>query len=252
MKTKTAIVTGGAQGIGSVIAIHLLEEGCNVVVLDNDLEAIAELIEDNQRFRDNILTIKCDVAKEDEIIDAARQVTERFKEIDYIINNAAIAINKAITELSFKEWNRVIGVNLSSIFLTTKYFSPYFRNNQGVIINMASTRAFMSEPDTQAYSASKGGIYALTHSLAMSLGPNIRVNCISPGWIDVSNYQKKSERKQEKLSEEDHLQHPAGRVGTPQDIASMVEYLLSAKAEFITGQNFVIDGGMTKKMIYVE
>ncbi|PRX26897.1 NAD(P)-dependent dehydrogenase (short-subunit alcohol dehydrogenase family) [Orenia metallireducens] len=250
MKGKTAIITGGAQGIGSVIALHLLKKGCSVVVLDNDAEAIADFIEDNQEFKENILAINCDVAKEDKVIDAARKVVERFKKIDYIINNAAIAINKAIMELSFEEWNRVVGVNLSSIFLITKYFRPYFRNNQGVIINMASTRAFMSESNTEAYSASKGGIYALTHSLAMSLGPVIRVNCISPGWIDVSNYQKKSERKQEKLSKEDHLQHPAGRVGTPQDIASMVEYLLSDKAEFITGQNFVIDGGITKKMIY--
>ncbi|MCU0897926.1 MAG: SDR family oxidoreductase, partial [Burkholderiales bacterium] len=115
-----------------------------------------------------------------------------------------------------------------------------------------STRALQSEPNTEAYSASKGGLVALTHALAVSLGPAIRVNCVSPGWIDTSGWKKRSRRKQEALRPVDHAQHPAGRVGTPEDIAAMVLYLVSDGAAFVTGQNFVVDGGMTRKMIYTD
>ena len=127
----------------------------------------------------------------------------------------------------------------------------FLKNLKGSIINISSTRTFQSEPNTEAYSASKGGILALTHSLAISLGPEIKVNCISPGWIDVSGIKKKSKANQIELSEADHSQHPAGRVGKPEDIANMVLFLLNPENDFITGQNFIIDGGMTRKMIYV-
>ncbi len=121
-----------------------------------------------------------------------------------------------------------------------------------MIVNIASTRAMQSEPHTEAYSATKGGLVALTHALAMSLGPDVRVNCISPGWIAVSEWKKRSQRKAADLRQEDHAQHPAGRVGIPGDVAALVAFLISYEAGFITGQNFVVDGGMTKKMIYVE
>jgi NAD(P)-dependent dehydrogenase (short-subunit alcohol dehydrogenase family) len=120
----------------------------------------------------------------------------------------------------------------------------------GSIVNIASTRALQSEANTEAYSASKGGVVALTHALAVSLGPDIRVNCISPGWIAVDDWKKSARRKQPVLRPEDHAQHPVGRVGHPEDIAALAAYLISSKASFITGQNFVVDGGMTKKMIY--
>jgi hypothetical protein len=123
--------------------------------------------------------------------------------------------------------------------------------NKGVIINIASTRALMSEPNTEAYSASKGGLLSLTHALAMSFAPDVRVNAISPGWIETSHLKKSSKRQMVEHSMEDRLQHPVGKVGEAKDIAGMVEYLLTDKASFITGQNFIIDGGMTKKMIYV-
>jgi len=122
---------------------------------------------------------------------------------------------------------------------------------EGAIINIASTRALMSEPDTESYSASKGGLAALTHALAISFGPEVRVNCISPGWIDVSAWQKHNRRRPEALSEADHEQHPAGRVGRVEDVAAMAVFLASEESGFITCQNFVVDGGMTKKMIYV-
>jgi NAD(P)-dependent dehydrogenase (short-subunit alcohol dehydrogenase family) len=145
----------------------------------------------------------------------------------------------------------VIAVNLTGMFLLVKYTLPCFRNGKGAIVNIASTRASMSEADTEAYSASKGGVVALTHALALSLGPKIRVNCISPGWIETLSGKKKSRREFPKFSAADHGQHPAGRVGTTEDVAEMALFLLSDKAGFITGQNFVVDGGMTKKMIYV-
>jgi hypothetical protein len=133
-----------------------------------------------------------------------------------------------------------------------KHCVSHLRQARGAIVNIASTRALQSEAHTEAYSATKGGLVALTHALAVSLGPDVRVNCVSPGWIAASEWKKRSQRKAADLRREDHAQHPAGRLGTPQDIAAMVAFLISDEAGFITGQNFVVDGGMTKKMIYVE
>jgi len=126
------------------------------------------------------------------------------------------------------------------------------RAAQGAIVNVASTRALQSEPHTEAYSAAKGGVVALTHALAMSLGPAVRVNCVSPGWIDVRAWRKTTRRDTTPLSGADHAQHPVGRAGKPEDVAGLIAWLLSEEAGFVTGQNFVIDGGMTRKMIYVE
>ena len=167
------------------------------------------------------------------------------------MNNAAIAISKPVSELTLQEWNRVIAVNLTSCFLTAKHAFQFLKANNGCIVNIASTRALMSEPDTEGYSASKGGIVALTHALAVSFAPFVRVNAISPGWIETGDQKKSRARIPVTHSEADRMQHPVGRVGEPGDIATMIEFLLSEKATFITGQNFVIDGGITKKMIYV-
>lgn len=146
----------------------------------------------------------------------------------------------------------MIGTNLTGMFLCVKHSVSHLRCARGAIINIASTRAIQSEPNTEAYSAAKGGVLAFTHALAMSLGPDIRVNCISPGWIDVSEWKKCRLAKNPHFTEQDHAQHPAGRVGKPEDIATLVAFLISDEAEFITGQNIIVDGGMTKKMIYVE
>jgi NAD(P)-dependent dehydrogenase (short-subunit alcohol dehydrogenase family) len=166
----------------------------------------------------------------------------RFGGLDALINNAGIAdpAGGPIERLSLEDWNRKIAVNLTGMFLMTKHCVPHLRRTAGTIVNIASTRALQSEPDTEAYAATKGGVIALTHALAMSLGPRVRVNCISPGWIAKG-----------RLAKRDHAQHPTGRAGRPEDIGEMIAFLLSDAAGFITGQNFVVDGGMTRKMIYV-
>jgi len=155
-------------------------------------------------------------------------------------------------DLSLAEWNQVIGTNLTGSFLLAKHCGDHLQRNNGRIVNIASTRALMSEPDTEAYAASKGGIVALTHALALSLGPQVTVNCISPGWIETCEWKKQSARHTAKHSDADKAQHPVGRVGKPEDIASLVAYLVSPEASFITGANFVVDGGMTRKMIYED
>lgn len=246
---KNIIVTGGAQGIGKIISKQLLAKGFSVSVFDIDEEALSEFqLEINS---EQIAFFQTDVSDEKSVEKSVNQAEEIFGNISGLINNAAIQTDKPVIELTLEEWNRVIGTNLTGAFLCAKHSSSFLKKSNGKIINISSTRAFQSEANTEAYSASKGGILALTHSLAVSLGPEIKVNCISPGWIDVSGIKKKSKANQIDLSEADHLQHPAGRVGKPEDIANMVLFLLNPENDFITGQNFVIDGGMTKKMIYV-
>jgi NAD(P)-dependent dehydrogenase (short-subunit alcohol dehydrogenase family) len=221
-----------------------------VAILENDPEAGEETSKEID-LPSQFLFLETDISNEGMVKDSIRKIIENFDSIDVLINNAAIAINKPVEQLSLAEWERVIQTNLTGAFLSAKYAIPQLKKSRGSIINICSTRAFMSEPDTEAYSASKGGIFALTHALAMSLGPDIRVNCISPGWIDVTPYKKSNNRKKASLSLEDHRQHPAGRVGKPEDIASAIRFLIDDRNGFITGQNFIIDGGMTRKMIYV-
>lgn len=246
---KTVIVTGGAQGIGKVTAKRFLEAGFCVSVFESDKEALDET---EKKFNNQDIYFNyCDISDEKQVQSSINKTIEKFGRLDVLINNAAIGINKSIASLSFSEWNRVIGTNLTGAFLCAKFAAPYLKTNKGCIINIASTRAFMSEPHTEAYSASKGGIIALTHALAISLAPAIRVNCISPGWIEVSDEKKSSKKHIPELTEDDHLQHPSGRVGVADDIVKMQLFLADPSNGFITGQNFIIDGGMTKKMIYV-
>ncbi len=252
LRGKVAIVTGGGQGIGKAIAQRFLQEGLCVILAEIDEEAGKET-EAELKPLGSVRFIPTDVSKEKSVKNLIQETDNSFGRIDVLINNAARADpeNLPITELSLENWNNTLSINLTGAFLCTKYAVPHLRKNQGTIINIASTRALMSEPNTEAYSASKGGIVALTHALAISLGPEIRVNCISPGWIDVSEWKKRTNRETSQLKQQDHQQHPAGRVGQPEDIASFTLYLVSPEASFITGADFVIDGGMTKKMIYL-
>jgi NAD(P)-dependent dehydrogenase (short-subunit alcohol dehydrogenase family) len=249
-KGRVAIVTGGGQGIGKAIVKRFLEDGLRVVIAEADEEAGREALEEYHRLGESVF-MHADISDEADVKAVVRETVASFRRVDALINNAGIFINKPLAKVSLAEWNRVLAINLTGTFLCAKYAAPHLAKSKGSIINIASTRALMSEPDTEAYSASKGGVVALTHSLALSLGPDLRVNCISPGWIEVGGWKKRGTRQAARLSEIDHKQHPAGRVGRPEDIASLAAYLISPEAGFITGANFVVDGGMTRKMIYV-
>jgi len=232
---KAVIVTGGARGIGNVTALLLAGRGYRVAIADVDRQA---------GRKSGLPFFQCDVSREPSVRSCIRAAMKRFGRLDALVNNAGLAnpVDPPIESLTLRAWDRRIAVNLTGVFLMTKHAAPHLGAARGAVVNIASTRALQSEPNTEAYSASKGGVVALTHALAMSLGPKVRVNCISPGWISSSA----------RLSRADHAQHPVGRVGRPEDVAEMVAFLLSDAAGFITAQNFVVDGGMTRKMIYVD
>jgi hypothetical protein len=248
---KVALVTGGGQGIGKAIALAFLERGMRVVIAEADEDAGAET-EREYKEKGEIAFVATDVTREADVRRALDQAEARFGGLDALVNNAGINVVKPLAELTLDEWRRVIDTNLTGYMLFAKHAAPALKARNGAIVNIASTRALMSEPNTESYAASKGGIVALTHALAASLGPDVRVNCISPGWIDVSSWKKSTKRKPAQLTPEDHAQHPAGRVGRPEDIAGLAAYLIGPESGFITGANFVVDGGMTRKMIYAE
>jgi NAD(P)-dependent dehydrogenase (short-subunit alcohol dehydrogenase family) len=237
---KGAVVTGGAHGIGRAIAETLAARGYTVTVIDRKPP---EGPWPASTPAGAVTFAKADVASEPQLRRAIVAAIQRQGRLDALVNNAGIMIRKPFRTLTLAEWNRVLATNLTAAFVGARAAADALRESRGAIVNIASTRALMSEPDTEAYAATKGGLVALTHALAISLGPAVRVNCISPGWIDVQGGN---------LSRQDHAQHPAGRVGQPQDIAELTGYLLSDVAGFVTGANFTVDGGMTRKMIYAE
>jgi len=224
---KKAIITGGAGLIGSGLCTALLAQGWQVASFD--LEPGPE----------GAQSVICDVGEEASVAAAFAELG--WDELDLLVNNAGIASpdRGPMAELSLAEWRRVTDSHLTGAFLMSRAAIPLL-NEGGGVIHMVSTRAFMSEPNTEAYAASKGALVALTHAMAISLGPKIRVNAVAPGWISDG----------EDLSEEDHAQHPVGRVGRADDIAGAVLYL--AEAGFVTGQVLTVDGGMTRKMIYAD
>ncbi|WP_028893358.1 glucose 1-dehydrogenase [Syntrophorhabdus aromaticivorans] len=252
MHGKVAIVTGAGQGIGKAIALHFAQQGIRVTIAEIDEAAGSETVEE-LGHPGQILYIPTDVAVEDQVQDMVARTLQLWGRVDFLINNAGIAQahGPTVADLSLERWNRVLAVNLTGLFLCTKHTSPHLKAQHGAIVNIASTRALMSEGNTEAYAASKGGVVAISHALAVSLGPNVRVNCISPGWIDVSGWKKRALRREARHSPEDHAQHPAGRIGRPEDVAALALFLISPEASFITGANFIVDGGMTRKMHYI-
>jgi NAD(P)-dependent dehydrogenase (short-subunit alcohol dehydrogenase family) len=241
MKAKVALITGAAHGIGRATARQLLDDGWNIGAVDISTADLARVFGKQLR---HVLPIEGDVGDEATAKRAVTITIERFGQLDGVVSNAGIMIRKPIRQLTIAEWRRVLDVNLTAAFLLAKAAERALRQTGGAFVSIASTRAAMSEPDTEAYSATKGGLVALTHALAMSLAP-VRVNCVSPGWIATRDYNK--------LRRKDHAQHPVGRVGRPEDIAEIVAWLLDGeRSGFVTGANFTVDGGMTKKMIYVE
>lgn len=230
---KTCLITGSSGLIGSEIVREFLAQGFRVVGLD---------LKDNPDLRHPDYTfIRTDIGNEVQV----KKALSRVKSLDVLINNGAKAApeNTRLEKMKLTEWEKYLTVNLTSVFLLTKASIPLLRKTSGCIINMSSTRHLMSEPHTEIYTTAKGGMDALTRALAISLAGEIRVNSVSPGWIADPA---------EKLKKSDHEQHPVKRVGRPADIAKMCLYLAGDAAGFITGQDFVVDGGMSVKMIYAE
>ena len=220
---RVAVVTGGAQGIGQAIGAEFRRAGAHVCIID-------------QQPNDYFVG---DLGSQADLEDFARKVIADYGRVDYLVHNAP-PLMKGISACSYEEFNYALRVGVTAPFYLTKLLAPYFAP-RAAVVNIASSRDRMSQPQTESYTAAKGGIAALTHSLAMSLAVKARVNSISPGWIDTAFTQYEGP---------DALQHPAGRVGNPLDIARMVLFLCSDKAGFITGENICIDGGMTRQMIY--
>ncbi|MGZ3541405.1 MAG: SDR family NAD(P)-dependent oxidoreductase [Vulcanimicrobiaceae bacterium] len=243
---KVLAVTGGAQGIGRGIALYFAANDYAISFTDVDEEAASKTAGELQALGAKVMFVPADVSRAQDVTLWAETTVRELGCPNVLVNNAGIARNGDFLELTVEDFDRVIAVNLRGTFLCSQASARRMVEHgvHGTIINIASTRAFMSEPNTEAYTASKGGIVSLTHAMAISLGEHrIRVNCISPGWIETPRVPAKTER--------DHLQHPVGRVGKPEDIAEACLFL-AEHAGFITGQNLTIDGGMTKKMIYEE
>lgn len=222
-QNKIAVVTGGAQGIGKCIAQEFEKDGASVCIIDK---------QPNPYFTG-------DLADQEILHRFVEKVIAEYGKVDYLIHNA-LPLMKGINECSYEEFEYALRVGVTAPFYLTKLFLPYF-NKGAAIVNISSSRDRMSQPQTESYTAAKGGIHALTHALAVSLAGKVRVNSVSPGWIDTSYKEYEGP---------DAVQQPVGRVGNPLDIANMVLYLCSDKAGFITGENICIDGGMTRQMIY--
>ncbi|MCA0148852.1 MULTISPECIES: SDR family oxidoreductase [Rossellomorea] len=243
MKSRIVCITGGASGIGKTLVEEFAREGAMVEFIDKDVEKGRE--HSNRLNAEGYTTRfhEADVGVHDEVKGVFNKIKEDHGVLDVLINNAGVSRFMSFWDMEPDDWNSILSSNLSSVFYCSREAASLMKNQGGCIINMASTRATMSEPDTEAYSATKGGIVSLTHSLAITLSEvGIRVNSISPGWIQTEDY--------DTLRDIDHSQHPSGRVGKPGDIARACLFLAHPDNDFITGENIVIDGGMTKKMMY--
>jgi NAD(P)-dependent dehydrogenase (short-subunit alcohol dehydrogenase family) len=253
----TVLVTGAARGIGRGIAARLLAAGWNVVLADvlekEGRQTAAGLNRKQKKNAGRAEFFLCDVADEGQVAAAVAHTIAQFGRLDALVNNAGIAnpYNPPVEKLPRADWDRKMAVNLTGAFLCAKHAVPHLRRapGGGVIVNISSTRAFQAEPHAEIYNASKAGLLGLTRSLAISLGPRVRVNAICPGWIDT----RPAKESAAAAKRENHAQHPVGRVGRPEDIAELALFLVeSSRSGFITGQAIVCDGGMTVKMIYEE
>ena len=245
--SRRVFITGGAQGIGKATVEAFVKNGDSVAFCDCNAEKGEELVKSLKR---NVLFFQLDVINVEDLEKCMDKLFEKWGDIDIIVNNVGVANFKPIIEQTVKDFDRIYKINLRPAYVTSRKLAIHrskqkTKNPYGRIVNISSSRFLQSEPGTESYSATKGGIYSLTHALSISLSEyNITVNSISPGWIQTNNY--------ESLTKEDHLQHPSKRVGKSEDISRMILFLCQKENDFINGENVMIDGGMTKKMIYVE
>ena len=250
MTQKTIFITGIGNGIGRALAVFYTQLGWRVAGLDPDEEALTEL---REGLDGDLLLVPGDAGREADVIDTADRLSEWLDgaPLTCLVNNAGIAdpYARPLEDLSLADFQSWIDASLTAAFLCSRSCLPFLRRGEGgAIVNISSTRAVMSEPDCFGYAAAKGGLDALTHAMAVSLGPDIRVNAIRPGWIETGPWQKKKDRSNPDHRDIDRDQHPVGRIGEPQDIAEAIQYL--HEAGFVTGQHLNVDGGMTAKMIY--
>ncbi|MEW9603447.1 SDR family NAD(P)-dependent oxidoreductase [Bacteroides sp. L008] len=242
---RRVFITGGAEGIGKAMVEAFCLSGNQVAFCD-----INEIAGQETAKATGSIFHKVDVSDKDALESCMQRILSDWKDIDIIVNNVGISQFSSITETSVEDFDKILSINLRPVFITSRLLAIHRKeqsspNPYGRIINICSTRYLMSEPGSEGYAASKGGIYSLTHALALSLSEwNITVNSIAPGWIQTHDY--------DQLRPEDHSQHPSRRVGKPEDIARMCLFLCEKNNDFINGENITIDGGMTKKMIYPE
>jgi NAD(P)-dependent dehydrogenase (short-subunit alcohol dehydrogenase family) len=246
-KNKVCVITGAANGIGLCIINEFAKRGTKVAFIDRDKPAGDKALGGIMASGGEGLFICGDIAEKDVLENFARQVIDTFGRVDYLINNACLSRKGILSGCDYDDFNYVLKVGVTAPYMLAKLFRDHF-NPGGAIVNISSTRRLMSQQDTESYTAAKGGISALTHALAVSLAEKVRVNSISPGWIDVSANDDPDFECKHSLA--DKLQHPARRVGRPMDIAQAVMFLCDEENSFITGQNITVDGGMTKLMIY--
>jgi len=230
------VVTGGGHGIGKQICMDFIRAGDKVCFIDIDEKRSTDFAKDHP----NLFYFRGDVADPLMLKRFIEYAMEKMRRIDVLVNNACRSKKGILSSLSYEEFDYTLSVGLKAPYELSRLCKDELIKNKGRIINIASTRAFQSEPDSEAYASAKGGIVALTHALAISLGPDVLVNCIAPGWINVT--------EQNEFSHEDCAAIPAGKAGTPKDISDMVLFL--CQQDFITGETIIIDGGMSKRMIY--
>lgn len=233
-KDKIIVITGGSSGIGRYMVEAFLNEGAKVINLDKVPSIEVQITTTDFR--------QCDLTHIDEIVSAIAYIKGTYTKVDVLINNACYSSRGIISECTPEQFNDVLMVGVTAPYTLTSGLLSHFSKG-AAIVNIASTRGMMSQADTESYSAAKGGILALTHALSISLAGRVRVNAISPGWIHT-------QKDWSEVSDIDHAQHPAGRVGTPEDIVRMAMFLCDSENGFITGENITVDGGMSKLMIY--
>ena len=242
---KVCVITGGANGIGKCLVQQFIKKGSRVAFIDTDQKSGQLLQQEITNAGGEAVFFYGDIAEEQVLIDFSNQIINKYKNIDYIINNAMLTKKGILSDCSYEDFNYVLRIGITAPYMLCKLFKNNLAENAS-IVNICSTRARMSQMDTESYSAAKGGILSLTHALAVSLAGKARVNSVSPGWIDVDEGEKYSG----KHSKNDRQQHTAGRVGIPLDIVNAVMFLCEERNSFINAQDIVVDGGMTKLMIY--